>query len=443
VKLGLFLIIGYLCGNRSFAYLGLPWFSIYIGEIALAAFLLSGPRTKQGRWLRVVRRVKRLRRFEWLLILLLCYGAFEALHGVLSGYPAFTAARDTAFNYYPLFLFLGVWAGLRDRDFLRRAIRVLAWCNGCYGVAFILFLNRVPWTMPGTANAASVVPVFSEPLGAATSLLGLLAFEPRLRKVWYLLVLNAVVLLGMQVRTEWVGFVLGLFVLTFCTKQFRRLVVAVTVLACLLGFMYIADVHLPSPKVRGGQISVDALVARAAAPIDKKVADDLAPPEDVVGYKGTATWRLVWWASIWGAVNANPARALIGFGYGYPIGELNPFIERGTFIQTPHSDFFYALGYSGWIGVAIVVLLQAEILRLLLRSYRITGQPFGLMCWTALVAASLFEDFFEGPFGAIPFFLLIGAALAPALLLVREGPSGRVASFPQPPHPETSEAVVA
>ena len=36
----IFLIVGYLAMGRSFAYLGLPWFSLYVGEMVLAAFLL-------------------------------------------------------------------------------------------------------------------------------------------------------------------------------------------------------------------------------------------------------------------------------------------------------------------------------------------------------------------------------------------------------------------
>ena len=54
-KVAVFLIVGYLCATRSFAYLGLPWISLYVGEMTLAAFLLFGPKTKQGPWLRVAR----------------------------------------------------------------------------------------------------------------------------------------------------------------------------------------------------------------------------------------------------------------------------------------------------------------------------------------------------------------------------------------------------
>lgn len=418
-KVAAFLIMGYLTMGRAFAYLGLPWFSLYIGEMFLAAFLLIGPRTKQGLWLHIVGRVRRLRRFERLILLLLCYGVLEALHGILWGYPPFTAARDMAFNYYPLFIFLGIWVGLRNRSFLQRVVRALAWWNGCYGLAYVLFLNRLPWTMPGTANAASTVPVFSEPLGSAIALLGLLAFESKPQRVWYLLALNGIVMLFVQMRAEWVAFAVGLLVFAWCTKRIRYLAVAGVLLVALLGAMYMANVDLPSPKGRGGRISTDSLVARAVAPFSRDLASELAPSKAVIGYAGTAEWRLVWWTAIWGAVHVDATHALFGFGYGYPIGDLNPFIKAGDFIQTPHNDFLYALAFSGWIGVMLFGLLQIEVLRLVWRSYRITRKPFGLMCWAALLVVSMFGDFFEAPMGAIPFYLLVGVALAPSLLCTR------------------------
>lgn len=428
-KLATFLTVGYLCMGRSFAYLGLPWFSLYIGELALGAFLLFGPRTKQGRWLQIAQRVRRLRHIEWVLLLLLCYGGFEALRGILKGYPAFTALRDTAFDYYSLYLFLGVWAGLKGEDFLRRLVRLLAWWNGCYGLAYVLVLNWLPWAMPGTAGAAKAVPLFSEPYnGSAIALLAMLAFEPRLRKVWYLVAMNAFVLLGLQVRSEWVGFAAGLLVFALLTRRFKQLAVASGLVLLLLGVMYATNLTVLSPKHRGGsvgtEISADSLIARALAPLSKSLALRLAPAGDVGFAASTAEWRLVWWARIWVRANSSQRTALLGFGYGYPIGALNPFIPEGRFIQTPHNDFFYALGFTGWLGVALFAFLQLEIVRLLFRSYRTNGQPFGLMCWSAYLASAMFTEVLEGPFGAIPFYLLVGAAIAPALL-ARKGELAR------------------
>jgi len=438
-KVAAFLIVGYLCGARSFAYLGLPWISLYVGEMTLAAFLLFGPKTQHGLWLRVAWHDRRLRRYERLLLLLLIYGAFEALHGILSGYPAFTAARDTAFNYYPIFLLLGIWVGLRDRDFLRQVLHALAWWNGCYGLAYLLFLNRLSWIMPGTSSAPSPVHLFGQPYGSAVALLGLIAFEPRLGRNWHLIALNTLVMACVQIRAEWVGFLLGVLVFAWCTKRVKPLAIAGALLIVLFGVMYLAKIDLPAPTGRLGRISAESLVARAVAPFSPNLAYELAPPEDVVGFTGTTEWRLVWWASIWEAAHADASHALLGFGYGYPIGDLNPFIVPGEFIQTPHNVFFYALGYSGWIGVILFGLLQFELLRLIWRSYEFTGQPFGLMCWAALLAGSMFEDFFEAPYGAIPFYLLVGVALAPGLLCAGIGPAAEEAE-PIPPRAGTAES---
>jgi len=420
-KLAVILIVGYQAMGKSFAYLGLPGISVYIGEVALAAFLLFGPRARQGQWFCVVRRVRQLKRFEWLLLLSLFYGGFEALRGILKGYPALAAVRDIAFNYYPLFLFLGIWVGLRDRGFCSRAVRMLALWGGCYGLAWVLFLSRIPWTVPGTGSR---VPLFLGPYGASTvALLGLLAFEAQPRKVWHLILLNAFALLGTTSRADWVALTVGVLALAWLAKRFKYLAIGSMLMIVLLGLMYVTGLSLPSPMRRGenagNRISADYLVARAIAPISKDAAEQLAPATGVSFAAGTAQWRLVWWANIWQEVHTRFSSALLGFGYGYPIGELNPDIEPGAFIQTPHNDILYALAFSGWLGVTLFALLQAELFRLLWRSFGITGQPFGLVCWAALLTMSLFEDFFEAPFGAIPFFLLVGAAIAPALLAPR------------------------
>jgi hypothetical protein len=427
------LVVGYLAAGRSFAYLGFPWLSIYVGELALAAFLILGPAMNYSSWLGIAWRTPSLRRLKLLLLVSLGYGAFEVLRGIRSGYPVFTAARDIAFHYYPIFLFLGIWAGLRDREFLRRVMRAFAWVNGCYGLAYALVLSQVPLTMPGTSDAvSSAVPLFSEPLGSAIALLGLLAFEPKPLRVWHLLTLNAMVMLFVQMRAEWLGFFLGLLVFAWCTKRLKHIAIGASLLAGLLGGMYVAKIDLPSPEGRGGQISTAAIVARAVAPVNEDLAHDLAPEKDVAGYTGTTAFRLVWWAEIWSKLHMSLSSALLGFGYGYPIGDLNPFIEPGEFIRTPHNDFFYVLGYSGWVGVAIFVFFQAELLRLLVRSYRITHQPFGLMCWVALITESMFGDFLESPMGAIPFFLLIGAALAPGILSAHRRTEGELLRQPLP-----------
>ena len=43
-----FLVLGYLCWKRTFAYLGVP--PIFISEIVLAAFVVLKPRVALGTW---------------------------------------------------------------------------------------------------------------------------------------------------------------------------------------------------------------------------------------------------------------------------------------------------------------------------------------------------------------------------------------------------------
>ena len=193
-----------------------------VGEIVLGASHASG-RREAGSLVAPYTPRSQLKRFEWLLLLFLVDGAFAVLRGISRGYPTFTAFRDIAFNYYPIFLFLGIWVGLQDKHFLRRLARVLALWAGCYGLAWILLLNRIPWVIPGTDGR---VLLFLGPYGgSAVALLGLLAFEPRLLSVWHLVLLNMFVLLGSTSRADWVGLAVGVVVFAALMKNFMRLAI--------------------------------------------------------------------------------------------------------------------------------------------------------------------------------------------------------------------------
>ena len=414
-RIALILILGYCLMGRSFAYMGIPPWHLFIGEIILAAFLLAGPRTARGSWARLARRIRPLRRLLKFYLVFLVYGIFQVLRGIALGHPPLTAVRDLAFNYYPVFFLLGLWVGLRKPNVLPRLFRALAWFNGIYGIAYILFLNRVSWTFPGVSDQVAPVPMFGLPEFSFVVLLGLLAYEPNLRKVWYLLALNGFVLLGMQVRAEWLGFAVGLLLWGWLTKRLKRMLTAGAVVAVVLAVMFVIDFRLPGPATRGGgEISARDLIGRAMAPLDPDLA-----AEYTSSYKmdvDTTVWRTIWWLAIWQSVNQSRGTSLFGFGYGFPIGELSPFIGEGEFIQTPHNVFLYALGYTGWIGVLLLALLQGELARLLWKTYRKTNQPCGIVLWAAMLSYAMFTAFFEAPYGAIPFYLLAGLLVRPLIL---------------------------
>jgi hypothetical protein len=113
-------------------------------------------------------------------------------------------------------------------------------------------------------------------------------------------------------------------------------------------------------------------------------------------------------------VHSSPETTVLGHGYGFPLGDLVPYL-KGEFIRTPHNEFFFALGYTGWVGVTVFALFQIQICRLLWNAYRFDGRPFGIAYWVSISTFGMFFPVGETPYGAIPFYLIIGWCLSPFL----------------------------
>jgi hypothetical protein len=412
------LLLGYLSLSRAFAYVGLPAWKVFIGEVVLGFLLLCGPKIQSRRWLWVAPKLPGLKSFLTWYGLFLAYGIIEVFHGIYAGYPPLTVIRDLAFNYYPLYFFLGLWAGLTRPDLLPRLIRGFAWFNGIYGLLYILYLNRVEWFVPGVGAEIASVPIFGLPLYSFVALLGLLVYEKSVGRSWYLWLLNGFVMLGMQIRGEWVAFAVGVVIWGVLTRQARRVVQAGAFLASLLALMYITDFRLASPATRSEyDISARDLVDRALAPFRADLEDKQAAAgiEGADAREATFVWRTVWWLAIWNSVHSDPRIATWGHGYGFPLGDLVPYLEGG-FIRTPHNTFFYALGYTGWVGVVLFALFQLAIFRLLWNAYRVTDNPFGIIYWVSMLTFGMAFPLGETPYGAIPFYLVLGWCASPALL---------------------------
>jgi hypothetical protein len=141
-----FLVVGYLSMARSFAYLGVP--PIFIGEAVLAAFLLLKPRVALGTWAMSLVRASPLSGLGLALLIFMLYGLWQMGRGVLEGSPVLYTLKFFIFNYYPLYLFLGLWIGLQSPDFLPKLVRVIAWANGIYALMWLLGLNDVVIPLP-------------------------------------------------------------------------------------------------------------------------------------------------------------------------------------------------------------------------------------------------------------------------------------------------------
>jgi O-Antigen ligase len=404
-----FLLLGYLCLKRGFAYLGVP--PLFVGEIMLAAFLLLKPRVALGTWAMSLLRPSPLNALGLALLLFMSYGIWQVGRGVLSGSPLLYTLKFFVFNYYALYTLLGLWVGLQAPEFLPKLIRIIAWVNGIYGLLFIVALRHVVIYMPGTDT-----PVFSSPAGQVVVILGLLCFERDLRAVWFVLALNIIVTLVWQVRAEWLGLALGILAWGILTGRLGRVVSIGMAGLAVLGMIELADIRLAGRN--GDSVSLSENLARVIAPIDLELAKELSP--NAAWHAGTAEWRELWWEQIWLSVHSTPVLEAFGHGYGFDLFGLAPEEVRAGQedwdVRTPHSVFFYALGYTGWAGVALFGLLQFAILRLLWRSYRLAGDPAGVVFWVMGMAMAFFQESFESPFRAIPFYLLAGLTIAPGLL---------------------------
>lgn len=412
VRVWVFLFLGYTILGRTFAYLGFPGrkFGLFIGEIVLLMFALLRPNRIWRLWLAWLLGRGRwtLGIIIWVFSLFLFYGLFQAVRGwLLLNHDLAVVLRNMVFNIYPLYLFLGFWVGQLRPDLLRRVVWWLAWVNGIYGTLYILFLNWLDISLPW----APEVPLFGQPGGSALALLGLLVLKPQLARAWLLLLLNTFVLFGVQVRGEWLAFSVGLVLWAIFNFKLLRLVRWIFVILLFFVLMYILDLRIPAPILRGGEISIKGIVARVLAPFNPEVAAELIGNE-AYSLAGTITgWRVPWWQVIWNEVHqGNLAVALFGFGYGYPLYALTPFVPED--VKTPHNVFFYALGYSGWLGVVLFFGFQFLLGYALYKSAVRSHNFLGLILWAGMMSSALVGNFFETPFGAIPFYLLMGYSLA-------------------------------
>jgi hypothetical protein len=396
------LLVGNLTMGRSFAHLGVPPF--YVNELSLALFLLARIGTLPAEWLGAMMRPGPLMALTWLITLSGIYGLVQWARGIDAGHDRLLASQELLFHFYPLFVFLGLWVSARHRDFMAKLILPLAWVHGIYGIAYVAVLHKIGSDNlePGEAS------LFGDPVGSAVILVGLLTLDLPLRRIWLPALLNLGVLLALQVRAELLALVMG-FILWACLS--RRLLPAFGVaMTCLTLFLIAAalDIRIASPATRGEEISARALIGKVLAPMAPETAKTYK--RDATDDADTAAWRTGWWRAIWDKVHRTPEHVLFGLGYGYPIWDLHPQLLDFK-LRTPHNVFVYTVGYTGWTGMVLFAAIQLALGRLLWRAYGLSRQPFGLCVWLMLLVKGTFENFFEAPFNAVPFYLMTGLAL--------------------------------
>lgn len=417
------LLFGYLLMSRSFAHWGIA--PLYVGEAALGAFLMAKPISLARPWLHSMTRPSLLSGFGWCLAISLAYGILQCVYTLFAGIPKMSA-EIFVFHLYPLYLFPGLWVGMRHPKLLPRVINVCAWIHGVYGLLFITVFAAVGLTQ--TYDDPATVGLLGHPNGGAILLLGLIAYERNLWRSWIPMMLNVLVLIGMQRRAEWIGFLCAITVWACLSGRVKRLMVFGALAGCVLLIGLLPDVRFPSPSLRGDPLSTRDIIGRAIAPIWPDAAEELTSEAD--SHAATAEWRSDFWNAIWKEVHLTPSRAVFGLGYDYPLWRLHPMDLDDNPVRTPHSVFMFVLSYSGWLGVFIFAALQLALGRMLWRVYRATGDAFGISLWVLANVWAMFDPFWERPMGAIPIYLLLGLAAA-RIFTVQANHNTQVDSNPQ------------
>jgi hypothetical protein len=411
----LLFLVGFCLTGRSFSYLGIPPAKLFIGDLTLAAFIFLRPRQLFDRWFGGLTQGGPLGPFSWVLLISIGYGVFETIRGILGGFSPLIALQNLVFNLYPLYFFLGLWVGARRPDLMHRLIQIYAWGLCIYGPLYYLFLHTVTITMPGSDN----VLLFGQAGGGAFIILGLLCLDPKPGRYWLPMTVGAVIFLAGQVRSDWFGAALSFLIWGVLEKKMKPVAMFFLGLAALLLLGVVFDVNLPSPSTRGGAISSREIVARGLSAIDPEMAKDYTGSADTGMYAGTIHWRQMWWSAIWANSQENKTNLIIGPGYGFLLKNLVSYLKNED-IRTPHNIFYFALGYTGWLGVIIFFSLQITCATMLWRLYRVTGQAFGLAAWSSTIFAAFFGNVLETPSGAIPLYCMIGLLVAPSLVTFAE-----------------------
>lgn len=421
--------IGYLVLGRTFAYLGLPSANLFLGELLLV-LLVAAPATRRV-FLAALRSLTRPGQWHVLVlsvVALLVYGVAEAARGWATGLSTVDALKNLPFNYYPLFLVAGLWVGGRYPNGLSVLTLWLGRVYAVYGTAYVLVLSKVGILLPGQED----VPLFGNGNAAGLSIIGLLAFHLHRRETPLLLLLNAFTMLGLQQRSEWLAFAAALLLWCVLNRHVKAFLYACAGTVGLLAAVSATGVVIPGAGGRGGEISLGGVFGRFIAAINPELAARFVPNSEV--YASTVSWRTTWWSAIWEQSMSSPVITVLGNGYGYELRALAGYVPEGT--RTPHNVFFYALGYTGWVGVLLTVVMWIALARLLWRVHRRTGQPFGIAIAVYAFGLGMFGNWFETPFGALPSYLLLGLSLAPLLPTSGAPPiSGRQAIALRAPQP--------
>ena len=436
-----FLITGHVVFQRWFADQRISIIFITEAALALAGALVL---------LRLA--FQRFRAFPrhpitWPIALLLLLGSARFVLVDFRQYGLVESARDFAVVYYMAFYFIGYGVGIHQpsRELITKWLYRATTCYLVMIIPFVLILLPLGilatfTVVLSTRDMAVIVPVY------ATLLLGVAAVKYQ-RNRWYLLA--AVVLawvIYLRARAGYVAFgVTSIVFLLSISRTRQAFAVRLGVLAfvtALLGSTILVASELAQVR------ALQPFVAEVESIFDIGAIKERrsAAAGDSADYSSETTrWRTVWWQAVYDDTMRRGPVFGLGFGYDLASRFNREYYGRSGGAATarnPHNVAFTFLGRLGLVGLGLFVWLCVSLGRQTLRvitAIRRGQQPLeNINLWIVVLSilfVGLFSHTFEGPMAAVPFWSLLGIAVAQQVLISR-------AAAVAPPAPEPARLQV-
>ena len=403
------LLCGYFVGNRGFAQIAVVQ-PLFVGEVGmLVIFGAMLFRYAASRELTLAPHT-----LTWLIA---CYLAFCVMR-LCFDWKAYgiDAPRDAAITYYATFFFAAYQLGRREGTFAF-VDRALVWAFSLLAVVALVYNYEPDWLDLITIGGIS--PLFQKlDITATFCSIGVLFIALRsdlIRSFWLRAPLILLLAYDMMLSGSRAAIVAlaGSLALTWLAA--RRGFVAFPL---VLGIFGLAGIFVfganSSGRLAGMRDQFVSIVDVSGTHVyltdagDEKQADN--------------DFRRALWESIFKqTVEDNAWMVGKGFGYNF-IPAFESGYQRGSWdtLRSAHNYFITVFGRMGVLGLGLFVAISVGVIQhglraamVLRRRQRHDSQTLAYWCiaWAILISGT-FGVVLEGPMGAIPFWSMLGFALA-------------------------------
>jgi hypothetical protein len=424
VQLVMVVFAGYVLLNRNFAelHVRVGQLPIYVGEILLAVTLpwamLNWPRGT---------------RIAPLWILLAAWLAYATARLLAGGSEyGLDAIRDFAIAYYALFAVVGyvLWPTISRRQ----------WTT----FFTLLFVAILPIQAYVIVAGPFGIPIPGSEAPTLVNRQDVMAVSLIIAATFFLLVLRTAPLAPVRIAASSVALAMvipqevraatlcaGVLLAVFAFQRRWGVLLGLVGLP-VLGFLIMT---LAGVEVRGrtGTSSPEMWINRQVSTISALLSGAAATEARLGVFSGqdvgldTVAWRLAWWNALVDDVGSSVETTFFGRGFGANLTEplgFQPDPTNPRLVRSPHNFLLTLLARTGlvglalWLGAMMCWLIPvARNIRTAARAGRHTDADYVLWLTAyplAIMVAALFGVVLEGPYGAIPCYILLGMSLRAA-----------------------------